>query len=504
MGEHNRRSDLGDYIRLARVLEVYPAKYTAKVQYLSSPDGEFDTTPECRIMSLKLSMFGDMSVNLPSPEDRVYVSVQRSLNHPEIIGYPSDVSEAPSKFEYQHQITPTTMYGATDPLLGGGTLNFRSVGAPDVLPGDQVSQSEAGSIMGLLRGGSAILKASPLAQIIASKFRGTVTIVSRRLKIFTDFGEILSTSEDGNASLRIRGNTDVKKSNKHTGDYDYDVALGGKNLFSAKLKDSFWAVVDGDGKLRLKAKTVQVLLETPPDIRIMGDSFQRNEGSKTTEITVDNTTLVKKNNKITVRGKSTQLIRGSYTQTVGGHVRKTCNATVSEVIKGISPLSLDPIAKNVRIGAGDYVIDIGNPSLGGTPAPILGPTLGSYKVNLLAGDYSVSSIVGNIDMSTLFGTATVSGTLKASLASQAISELNANICALEGTISMLAGVSGSTDPVVTALRLFQEVNNKIIMVFNTHMHMVPQAPGGTLPSAPPSGGMQPLDPTAIGNKDVLA
>ncbi len=62
-----------------------------------------------------------------------------------------------------------------------------SPGRPeDMALGDHVWTSEGGGLMGLLRGGTVLLRASRLAQIIISKFDDLVRIVGRNYEVFTD------------------------------------------------------------------------------------------------------------------------------------------------------------------------------------------------------------------------------------------------------------------------------------------------------------------------------
>lgn len=496
--------DINAYMHVAKVLEVYPETFTAKVKYVKSSLGSFDEVVECKIQTLKLSAFGDCSVSFPSPMDIVIVSTQASVIRPSIIGYYNVPLEKPTTYEFQHQLTPAKHYGSADKNLAGGTFPARGSGPLDAMPGDYVTLTEEGSGFGALKGGSAFIKAGLIAGIFLSKFRSTVTIVSRRIKIFSDFGELVSESVNGKASIHLRGNTDVKKTNTHKGQYDYQLSLGGDSLLSAKLLNNFSFVVDGDGKFKLMAKSAHVVLQSPPVIEISGDSVQTQKGSKSLEVSGDNVTTIKKNDKLSIRGSASHMVRGSYTQTFGGAHRVTGNSTYSLTLKGISPLSLDTAAYKISVGSGDIIFDIGKPTLGGTPSAALAGKMGGFKVNMVAGDFKTSSLFGNIELSTILGTAKLSGALKATLESKAIAELKANIAALESTVSMLAGVSGSTDPVVTALRLFSEINNKIIMIYNTHTHPSPQAPAGLLTTAPPMVSMTPLTPTAIANKNVLA
>lgn len=55
-----------------------------------------------------------------------------------------------------------------------------------ILPGDRVFTNDRGGILGLLRSGAAVIKASPLAQILVSKIDDLVRIVARNYEVFSD------------------------------------------------------------------------------------------------------------------------------------------------------------------------------------------------------------------------------------------------------------------------------------------------------------------------------
>lgn len=77
---------------------------------------------------------------------------------------------------------------------------IRGPGTPkDQRVGDNLFTADGGGLMGLLASGTAIIKSSPMAQIISSRFGDLVRIVSRNFEHFTEV--------DSNIKASIRGKT---------------------------------------------------------------------------------------------------------------------------------------------------------------------------------------------------------------------------------------------------------------------------------------------------------
>ncbi|MCB5270522.1 MAG: hypothetical protein LHW56_01605 [Candidatus Cloacimonetes bacterium] len=78
----------------------------------------------------------------------------------------------------------------------------------DMFPQDKVLRTSSGVLLNLLNEGLAVLKASPLCQIVLGRFRDFVRVVARRFQLYTDFGEVETTHEAGRVGLSFRGGAD--------------------------------------------------------------------------------------------------------------------------------------------------------------------------------------------------------------------------------------------------------------------------------------------------------
>lgn len=122
---------------------------------------------------------------------------------------------------------------------------IRGPGTPlDQRPGDNVFTSDGGGILGLLRSGTSIVKSSPLAQMVTSRFGDLVRVVSRNWEHYTDVDETYKTSIRGKVySMRNLFRTPEKSRAEEPSKvrYEGDVAMGetiGKG-YAKYLEDDF-------------------------------------------------------------------------------------------------------------------------------------------------------------------------------------------------------------------------------------------------------------------------
>ena len=486
-------TDLGPDIAIATVLEVYPDTYTAKVSTVASYDGSFGKTLECKIYAMKITDYGAVSVSFPLPQDQVYVSTQFSESLPAIVGYVTSAREYTAPTEHQARLTPLQN---KDTTLPSGVTNIRGKAPADALPGDEFQTGNDGQVLGMLTGGSLIAKASTLCQLLLTKTRATAILVARRFKIFTDFGEIISDSKNGTASLAIRGNSQVKKSNA-TQSYETEIQIGGEQALKAVLSNNFDLSVNHAGDTALDAAYLNVNIMQDSNTDILGDSNSNVFGEKSTTVYKDSHLHILGSQNQTVEASDTSLFLSSHLKTVTKKNTLINQSVYEEKTAGISLTSTSKDSKKVTVERGDYTINIGE--LGAIPAPITLPYLGSFNVSVLlgkinnevtAGDINNSVTLGNVTNSTKIGKSSVEAVLGIAELTGLLSELNTEMRKLSG--------SGSNDPVVTALKLTQQITTKIINVFNFHNHVTP---GGITPAPTtiPLQTMSPLAPNDVAN-----
>lgn len=106
------------------------------------------------------------------------------------LGYPVIVGFLP-RIQTSDNTTPLVLGSGEEAAdlgtYGPGTAVFGDQNKPkDYLPGDRVISTAGGNLLGLLRGGSVLLRASRGAEILMSNYLNLVRIVSRNWTHFTD------------------------------------------------------------------------------------------------------------------------------------------------------------------------------------------------------------------------------------------------------------------------------------------------------------------------------
>lgn len=83
--------------------------------------------------------------------------------------------------------------------LGVASKDNRSEGASpiDVVPGDKVISNDRGSLIALLRSGTLLLKASPLAQVVVSRIDDLIRLIARNYEQFSDAVQHLQVNIKG-------------------------------------------------------------------------------------------------------------------------------------------------------------------------------------------------------------------------------------------------------------------------------------------------------------------
>jgi hypothetical protein len=402
---------------------------------------------------------------------------------PIICDYVPEVTPIEKKKEFRTEVSPMRSFGGEDKFhKAEGDKPYRW-GPKDLMPGDKILMGKLGNMLGILAGGVSILKASPLSQIILTKFNDTVKVVSRNFELYSDFGRLRMLNKDGVTSFEMSGNDTREKSNAHNDSaWDYTAKLGGKNLLELVLgKGKFSWVVNRDGHSQIStAKSFSIDMNSPPEIKIFGNSVSAVDGHREEFIT-GNKQKVIKGTDTEKTGRKVYVNSGAHNEVITGTVDRHHRGVTKEFTQGTGITSISTTGRETIVAAGDYAIDIGNPLHLGIPAPALlaQAKTGDYKVDTFAGDFVFSALVkgnfefntllgdatfstiagdvgmstaaGNVDMSTLLGDVAMTTLVGNAELSTALGDVEVksvvggvNITALAGTITLQAGVSKIT------------------------------------------------------------
>lgn len=120
---------------------------------------------------------------LPHIGDRVLITA--ALGYPLILGTLPQAGNPGFSAYNIFDGSPPINQGTASPLFNGAQSNM---GKPaDYLPGDMLFTNATGGLVGLLREGTAVIRASNLAQILVSRWDDLVRIVGRNYERISDF-----------------------------------------------------------------------------------------------------------------------------------------------------------------------------------------------------------------------------------------------------------------------------------------------------------------------------
>jgi len=152
--------------------------------------------------------------------------------------------------------------------------NFNANRPTDLLSGDKLIRAEGGAEVGLLQGGVARLKASPMAQFVLGKLKDYGLLIVRRFTMYSDFGEIKCFNDEGKVGLSIKGGGDyMTESHPSAGKNTIEISVGScasdaaHRLFietkdsSGKAKNKLSLSMDGKVSVWAKGETTVEVLD---------------------------------------------------------------------------------------------------------------------------------------------------------------------------------------------------------------------------------------------------
>lgn len=248
---------------------------------------------------------------MPIIGDRVVVNT--SLGYPVIMGYLPKISTG-EKFPTNIDTgTPEVDTGDFSPLANELSVFGEKTG--DAVVGDHIITSEGGGLLGVLRGGSIIAKASRLAQIFITKFDDLVRIVARNYELFTDAFIDVSANARGRI-YRFIGYTDTA-ANSMSDTYFYHEYYGDTALAEALQTEYLDADENSFPPSNSTIQKVQVLNATADPlymrtIDLDGTAVQKVQNNQATTVTTFkhdlNTLVLKYNDQVIITVSSANAV----------------------------------------------------------------------------------------------------------------------------------------------------------------------------------------------------
>ncbi len=334
-----------------------------------------------------------------SPRRGESVAVHYQLGRPLLVAIPGRGvanAQAPAS-----SITPDAAYGGNDPLYQGvGTGRGRGSDAADMLPGDWLQSGDLGNFIAVLAGGTTVLKASDLAQIIATYANNLVRIVAKNFQLDTGAGSIACLTEGGKSTFTLRlGADEETESYPDEENFRIRCEMG----HEGELVD--FRVTDGKGRALYR-------LHISPDGRVeqeMEGEVVTNSGSKKEEIAGSDTSSVGGDKAESIAGSSTKAVQGAMTLSSGGGMQLQSAQNVAltalhdlflsagraTTINALGSLTDNIDALKVNAANGSVVFDIGSPSIGDAQIKRSG-----FQVSTLTGDIHFKSLLGSFKVDT--------------------------------------------------------------------------------------------------------
>lgn len=211
---------------------------------------------------------------------------------------------------------------------------IHSSGRPtDFLPGDKILRSSSGAMLGIFMEGISLLKASPLCQIVLSRFRDLLRIVSRRVQVFSDFGELhVEHTPQGRVGTHLMGGASfAEETHPSQAKWTVQVWVGDDpanpdNRLHIRVNDK-----DNGEYVTLELDQLgNMVLDTSKDRIATHGQDEKIDVARDRSVTVGN------NEDLSVGVDQTESVGSNVTRTVGGNVSETIGGSRSISVAGTS------------------------------------------------------------------------------------------------------------------------------------------------------------------------
>lgn len=238
----------------------------------------------------------------------------------------------PLSEERDAPVSATVTGGANERTYGRTNNGYAGKRHTGFLPDDKVLVADGGAMLGLLSGGLAILKASPLAQIVLGKARDFIHIVARELRIMTDFGEMkFHHGSSGRTGMSIIGGAlSGDEANAASGKPTVTVHLGDVPdapdkrvvIMAESVDEEDYALIaygiDGDME-QATSRDHRTSVGRNRDARVEGGDYAEIDGEQKLSVGGNQEAEIVGDRSVTVAGKVTETYGGNHQSSTGGN-----------------------------------------------------------------------------------------------------------------------------------------------------------------------------------------
>jgi hypothetical protein len=389
-------NDVGRTWERCTTINVYPDTfscdvYTEKGRMLSGlpfPSGNYDPS----------SGAGEISI----PKRGMILTVHYGLGEP-TLSFTQPVPQSGTQVPASTVTAAPNVGGEDGTYSDQGHTDYRGLRPNDIIAGDWIRLGTQGNLIGVLEGGLTILKASEVAQIIASKINDSLRLIGRNMDIFTDFGEFRFTNNNGNCSMQLRaGSKQTTQSSPSEQNYTIRADLGD----AGQLVN--FRITDPDGHILSSivmdpnGSTTRVATGDAVDI-VNGNLTQGYGSNKDTTIEGDESITVGGDSMEQVAGDKTIQASADLTLQSGNDIDQMSNRDISVgagrnmdvSVSGDTTATPGTNALTYTVTNGTVYFDIGDPAAGDSQSAMSG-----WGVTTLLGDMTFSTTGGNFIVNT--------------------------------------------------------------------------------------------------------
>lgn len=389
-------NDAGRTWERAVVVNVYPDTfsvdcYTEKGRMLSGlpfPSGNYDPS----------SGAGEISM----PKRGMILTVHYGLGEP-TLSFTQPVPQSGTQVPATNVTAAPNIGGSDGTYSNQGHTDYRGLRPSDVIPGDWVRMGTQGNLIGVLEGGLTILKASEVAQVIASKTYDSLRLIGRNMDIYNDFGEFRFRNTNGNCSMQLRaGSKQTTQTSPDKENYTIRADLGD----AGQLVN--FRITDPDGHV-----LSSIIMDPNGSVTrtATGDTNDSVDGNLTESVGGDKDKTVVGDETILIGGDSTEQLAGNkniqaaadLTLQSGNDIDQMSNRDISigagrnmdVSVSGDMTATPGTNALTYTVTNGTVYFDIGDPAAGDSQSAMSG-----WGVTTLLGDMTFSTTGGNFIVNT--------------------------------------------------------------------------------------------------------
>jgi hypothetical protein len=324
------------------------------------------------------------SGNIRAPKRGQLLGVQFELGAPLLYEGRVDAEEDPETDAYR--VTGVAGFGGEDPIYSGkGVNNQRGDKPKDVMPGDWVQNGDVGQLLAVLQGGTSILKASELAQVIATQAGNLLRLVGQNMSLYTGAGTLDFLHEEGKTSMVLRvGADDATESSPSQDNFRIRCELGDEGemvdfrVTDGKGREVWRCHIDPDGRVQKVARRETAVYDE--DLRVdIGTNDVRNVGGERVVEVQGNDSYLARGDRTLQSGGSTIVEAGNDVQISGRRDAVVASGRNMELNATGSILSSTP-SFQINAANGSAEFNVGFPVYG--PAPTGDLTLRNYQSDI--------------------------------------------------------------------------------------------------------------------------